>query len=216
MLSLALVLPPVFSIQGAALVLTMVVLIASLVAMRWICRRDRLRRAPLDVFARTTQEELAETGYRALFASPVVFCVILLVVMREGGGVLPGLISGGIAGLTAALGVPHRLQAWVRPDYLKKMDPTKRRLHLEVTRRRNPALIAGVVAPLIFAAVVASGQMEVGYAHEPQQVAAIGFMLGTVQAGLLAWGVQYVQVLHSLQRDAAVRERATVRVDGRR
>jgi hypothetical protein len=162
------------------------------------------------------QEELAETGYRALFASPVVLCVILLVVLREGGGVLPGLISGGIAGLVAALGLPHRLVELVRPDYLKKMDPARRRLHQEVTRRRNPALIAGVVAPLIFTAVIATGQLEVGYAHEPQQAAAIGFMLGIVQAGLLAWGVQYVQVLHSLQREAAVREHARVRADGRR
>ena len=204
---LALALPSLAPAQLVALGATVVAFLASLVAMRAVCARERRRRAPLDVFQRSLQEELAETGYRALFASPVVLCLILVVVLREGGGVLPGLIAGGIAGLVSALGLPNRLVAFVRPDYLKKMDPAKRRLHQEVTRRRNPALVVAIVAPLIFAAVLAYERVEVGYAHEPEQASALGFVLGTVQAGLLAWGVQYVQVLRSLRREAVTRER---------
>jgi hypothetical protein len=204
-------LPTVSVAQVVGLVLTAVAFAGSMAAMRWVCDRERRRRASLDVFSRSLQEELAESGYRALFASPVVLCLILVVLLREGGEVLPGLIAGGIAGLTASLGLPNRVVAFVRPDYLRKMDPARRRFHQEVTRRRQPALIVAVVAPLIFAAVVAYGRVEAGYAHDPRQAAAMGFILGTVQVGLLAWGVQYVQVLRSLQREAIARERVRTR-----
>ena len=211
MYPLALIVGTITPTQTFALAVTVAVLAISLVAIRLCCRREQRRRTRLDVFSRSVQEELAESGYRALFSSPVVLCVIVVILLREGGQVLPGLIAGGIAGLTAALGLPQRVVAFVRPDYFKKMDPATRRLHQEVTRRRSPALIVATVAPLIFAAMLAHGRLDPRYAHQPQQLEAIGFMLGMVQAGLLAWGVQYVQVLWSLQRDAVVQGAAKVR-----
>ena len=197
--------------QFCALVATVAVLAISLVAMRLCCLREQQRRTRLDVFSRSIHEELAESGYRALFSSPVVLCVIVVILLREGGQVLPGLIAGGIAGLTAALGLPRRVVAVVRPGYFSKMDSATRRLHQEVMRRRRPALIVATVAPLIFAAMLAHGRLDPRYAHEPQQLEGIGFMLGMVQAGLLAWGVQYVQVLWSLQRDVVTQGPAKVR-----
>lgn len=188
-------------IQSTALVVTAVVVAASLVALRCCCRREHRRRARLDIFSRSLHEELAESGYRALLFSPVVLCVVVILLLREGGQLLPGLVVGGIAGLTAALGLPRRVVTLVRPDYFAKMDPAMRRLHQEVTRRRNPAFVVAVVSPLIFAAAVGYGRFGDSSAHDPRQLQAIGFMLGMVQAGMLAWGVQYVQVLRSLQRD---------------
>lgn len=197
-------------VQTVALVVTAVVVAVAGVALRWCCRRESRRRARLDVFSRSLHEELAETGYRALLFSPVVLCVIVIVLLREGGPVLPGLVVGGIAGLTAALGLPQRLINLVRPGYVAKMDPAMRRLHQEVTRRRSPTFVIAVVSPLIFAAALGYGRFGDGGAHDPQQLQAIGFMLGMVQAGMLAWGVQYVQVLRSLQRDADRRGRLGV------
>src|SRR5687768_11767453 len=129
-----------------------IVVPAASVTLRWCCRREDRRRAGLDVLSRSLQAELAESGYRALLFSPVVLCVIVIVLLREGGQLLPGLVIGGIAGLTAALGLPQRVIALVRPDYLAKMEPAMRRLHQEVTRRRSPAFVIAVVSPLILAA----------------------------------------------------------------
>jgi hypothetical protein len=97
--------------QVASLIATAVFLVVSLAATRWICRRERLRRARLDVFSRSIQEELAVSGYRALFVSPVVHWLIVVILLREGGEMLPGLIAGGVAGLTAALGQPKQVVA---------------------------------------------------------------------------------------------------------
>jgi hypothetical protein len=203
-LPLAVVLPSVVRLQTALIALTVVVGVVCLIAMELICRRDRVRRAQLDVFGRAVQGELAESGYRAIIGCPLIFCLVLVLLQREGGGMLPGLIGGGVLGLAVALGVPDRAIAYVRPDFIKKMDPAKRRLHQEFRRRRNPALVVAAVAPLFLAAYILGERLEVGYAHEPEQAAAIGFLLGAVQVAALAWGVQCVQVLHSLRRTAAV------------
>jgi hypothetical protein len=203
---LAFALPAASSIELVGLGLTAVVTAISLVAMHRVCGRDRRRRATLDVFSRAVQVELAESGYRALFASPILFCLIVLLLLREGGGMLPGLIGGGVLGLLTALGVPDQAVAWLRPDFVKKMDPAMRRLHQEFRRRRSVAAVVAAVAPLFLAAVVTAQRLEVGYAHEPEQAASIGFLLGAVQIAALAWGVQCLQVLRSLNRIAPVRE----------
>ena len=170
-----------------------------------VCRAEAERRRVMDGATRRLHAELAEYGYRFLFASPVLLALALGLLYQHGAEMVGGLLVGGVAALTYALGLPDRLARRVDPGYLERMDHHDRRLHHVVSQHRNPWLV--VLATLPFFALLAAYQLQTS---DPLTVAepapfdmGTGALFGICHVGLLAWGVQYIQTLRAIRREGA-------------
>ena len=182
---------------------TTLVFVTCMVAMVLISRHEARRRAVLDDQSRRVHEDLAETGYRYLLTTPIILSFIVLVIYNRGTAVVPGLLFGGAAALASALGATDSVARLRDPDYLRRLSPGDRLLHLEVMRLRRPWLMAVATVPF-FAGAILYHQL----AGAPDGAVAtrdvlVGTLFGIMEVGLITWGVQYVQVLRALQRERA-------------
>ena len=191
--------PSTNAAHTALLVGLVAVIAACLVAIVWTTRTEIRRRRRPGQHLTWTQDVLADIGHSFLFASPILLCFAVLSVAREGAAVVPGLLTGGAAALTYALGLPLRLAALANDPDARLLSLHRRRFFATVVRLRKPWLPVLATAPY-FAGITLYLALTGQDAGSPGASSfAAGALFGALHVGLLAWGIQCVQVLRALR-----------------
>jgi hypothetical protein len=178
------------------------VVAASVAAMAWTTRGEiRRRRSPSRELMRP-HDTLTDVGYSFLCGGAIVLSFAVLAIDRQGAAVVPGLLTGGAAALSYALALPLRLAALAKDPETRLIGLQAQRLFATVVRLRKPWLPVVATAPFFGGIAL--------YLHLSNQPVAtpsaadfgLGALFGVLAVGMLAWGVQCVQVLRALQREA--------------